>query len=103
MIESGMKIKIFPDTNIEAYCRMIRDMGFNCHATSHYIFVDERRSTEKQRTYGERIRKARLRYGFTREEVAEEIGTSLRNVIEWESGYRTPPKVYMDRIKELLL
>lgn len=39
---------------------------------------------------GERLRQARLRKGWTQDQLARSIGTRERNIIKWEKGQNVP-------------
>lgn len=95
---TGEKIKVFKETNTEAYIRVIREYGFKVTQKGEYLIVGERdkrkygkKDWDKLESAGSRIRFIRKRMYFTAEELAEEIGTKAITIEAWEDG-RTIPK-----------
>lgn len=103
MLEEGMKIKIFPETNVESYVRFIREQGYKAEVYRDYIKVGKKKKRFIDRTIvGTDIRKARKKKGITREQLAEAVGVSVTTVFSWEIG-RTAPRAYnYDELKKIL-
>ena len=79
---TGEKIKVFKETNTEAYIRVIREDGFKVTQKGEYLIVGERDKRKygkkdwgKLDCIGNRIHNIRKQMYFTTEELAEEIGT----------------------------
>ena len=95
---TGEKIKVFKETNTEAYIRVIREDGFKVTQKGEYLIVGERDKRKygkkdwgKLDCIGNRIHSIRKQMYFTTEELAEEIGTKANTIEAWEYG-RTIPK-----------
>lgn len=95
---TGEKIKVFNETDTEAYIRAIREDGFKVKQKGEYLIVGERDKRQygkkdwgKLDCIGNRIHNIRKQMYFTTEELAEEIGTKAITIEAWEDG-RTIPK-----------
>lgn len=50
-------------------------------------------------TPGSVVRESRARLGLTQEAYAARLGTTRRNVENWEQGHRRPHPLWLDRIR----
>lgn len=92
-MNTGMKIKIFPDTDVEAYVRYIKEKGFNSTVYKDFILVEGSLKTEyiDKTALGNALIVARANRGISREEMSQAIGVSENAIFSWEIG-RTIPR-----------
>ena len=91
MFQEGMIIKTFPDTDVHAYVRWIRENGFKADIYRDYIRVGKRRRNDIDRNEMARlIRTSRKARKLTREELSIRLGVSVDSVYAWEKGERIP-------------
>lgn len=96
-MEIGDKIKVFPDTDIDAYINYFDSIGFTSKHEKNYIIITgykpgrRRKDFDKLSEVGNRIKKIRKQMYFSIEELADEIGTTTITIQAWEDG-RTIPK-----------
>lgn len=102
MLESGMKIKIFPETDTTAYVQMISVRGFNCEVHHDYILVKERKKLYDSDKLGRMLRKKRIAKRIYREDLAEKLGVTEDTVRRWEYGLQTPKSARLEKIIEIL-
>lgn len=102
MLQSGMKIKIFPETDTRAYIEMISVHGFNSEVHHDYILIKERKKLYDEVKIGRLIRKKRIAKKIYREQLAEIIGVTEDTVRRWEFGMQTPKSARLEKIIELL-
>lgn len=55
-----------------------------------------------ERTLGERIRKSRMYRGYTKSEMAEQLGVDVKTLYNWESDSRIPCPHYIQSINSIL-
>jgi len=55
-----------------------------------------------ENTLAQRITKARLFYGFTKEEFAQIIGVDVKTLRNWEQGKHVPLPRYSDVLNQYL-
>ena len=98
MLEPGMKIKIFPDTQVKQYLNWIREEGYHAKAYTNYIVVGERiKKRFDKEILARTMRTARKKKGITREQMAERMGVVRQTVRDWEFGRRTPQSFNLER------
>lgn len=101
---SGMIIKTFPETDVDAYVRFIRDNGYKAHVFDGYIRVggvlDNRRADRIP--LGRLIKRKRKEKGITRTELAQMLNYTTTAVYDWEIGRRCPKAETMEKLKEIL-
>ena len=104
MIEEGMIIKTFPDTDIRAYTRMIQESGYRPVVGSDYIRVGKPYlyNKIKPRDFAKLLRDKRKAKGITREELGKMVGVSYQSVFDWEVGRRTPRHETLKKLKFIL-
>lgn len=101
-IFEGMEIKIFPETEKEAYIRLIHENGFHCHIKRDRIIVGNRLRDPVDKAEGaKRIKDARKLNGLTRQQAASRLGISRDTLVDWEMGRRYPNKKNRLRLAEL--
>ena len=86
----GDKLTIFPNTDVEAYKRYFESMGLKSIVKNGYIIIDGVVPKKLDKTAG-RIKDIRIRMYFSVDELAEEIGTTVKTIEAWEDG-RTRPQ-----------
>lgn len=52
-------------------------------------------------TFGEAVKDARTKLGFSQQRFAEELGVSFSTVNRWEQGYHIPNKVSIKAVQNL--
>lgn len=98
---TGEKIKIFPNTNVSAYMRAIKEEGFEVEREDDYIIVGTKlKHLQEVDVLPSTIRYARKRKGLTRKQLADMCEVTKQTVMNWEYGYTTPRE--LDRVKEIL-
>lgn len=55
-----------------------------------------------EKTFGQKLKKARLHHGHTQSEAAKILGVNAKTIRNWELDYRTPSNDKMDLIKRYL-
>ena len=89
--KKGEQIRIFENTNVDAYARLIRDAGYKYKVGSEYITIIGRNKILLDRMkVGRILRIARKKRGISREALSEAIGVLDKTMFEWERGYRVP-------------
>lgn len=103
-LRTGMKIKIFPETDAEAYVRMIKEHGYTATIYRDHITIGMRRKTNEldKEKLARLIRTKRRAAGKTREEVAAELHTVTKNIFEWEIGTKQPKKENLEKLIKIL-
>lgn len=90
-LKTGDKIKIFPNTNISSYLAYIKsEEGFNARVENGYIVIGEPYEWNRTSHYGNQIKRARKKKGWTRKQLAEKCGVKESTVLDWEFGRRRP-------------
>lgn len=90
-LKTGDKIKIFPDTNIPQYVSFVQsELGFNAKVKGGYIEIGEPYEWNRTSHYGNQIKRARKKKGWTRKELADKCGVKESTVLDWEFGRRRP-------------
>jgi len=99
MISEGMKIKVFEDTNIDAYKDLINDLGFRCKLKGEYLIVGAPYKRQLKFAVGKSIKEARLNSGLTVEEVAKKVNVLYETVCNWEIGESIPNETNREKLK----
>lgn len=87
----GMKIKIFPDTDVKAYVDLVKSNGFAYKVTDKYILVGKQAHDEEaMKDFARRLRRARRDHRYSRRQLADKIGVREETVYNWEIAYTTP-------------
>lgn len=90
-LKTGDKIKIFPETNTASYIAYIKsELGFNSKVEGGYIVIGEPYEWNRTSHYGNQIKQARKKKGWTRKELADKCGVKESTVLDWEFGRRRP-------------
>ena len=102
MIVQGMKIKIFPDTNVQAYKDMIYDEGYFCSLEGEYLVVGRPFKNMSQKTwFSYRFNEWRVRARLSKKEAAEMFGVLKPTIDRWESGATLPSSECRPTITEI--
>lgn len=101
---TGMKIKIFPETDTTAYKRMIKDHGYKSTVYRDHIIVGGRYKKIKldNNKLASLIKQKRKKAKLTREELAAKLCITPATVYEWEIGRKQPRKDVMVDLKIVL-
>lgn len=87
----GQQIRIFKDTDTEAYARWIHDEGYNYKVGSEYITIlGLRKRTIDPLKLARTLRIARKKKGIRREDLCEAIGVKYETLFWWEIGRSKP-------------
>lgn len=103
MLTEGLRIKTYPDTDIDAYVRWIRDEGFRVSVYRDAIVVGQKYKSRQVdvRAYSKELRKRRIAAGFTEITFANALGVSQQSVRDWEAGRRMPSYFNRQIIEEV--
>ena len=103
MIATGMRIKVFPDTDVEAYKNMIADEGYHSKLEGDYIVVGNPfKDVQRLTAFAYRFKETRLRMRVSKEYLAEQIGVTKQTITNWELGIRMPKYEFRDRVTEVM-
>ena len=103
MLQEGMKIYTFPETDVMAYASLIRDQGFKPEIYSNYIRVGaKRKRLINKEKFSKAIRKTRKAMGINRKQLADLIGCTEDTVFSWELGKTAPNEKNMNKIIEIM-
>ena len=98
--ETGDKIKVFPNTDVNTYANMIREEGFRCEREGEYLIVGERYEDLEMAVLPSTIKYARRIKGISQAQLAEMCEVTKQTVSNWEYGYTVPRE--LDKVKEIL-
>ena len=100
----GERIKIFPDTDVNQYCRFIRKQGFSFKKEGEFLIVLRKNSRLEydKETFAEILIHRMKIKGFTREKLAEEIGVTQQAIFYWEKGKIMPSKFSLEMMMPVL-
>lgn len=103
MIFEGERIKVFSDTNVDAYLRYFRQRGFSCRLEDNEIVIGKKvvwhYDSEK---LGNLIYSKRRAKEMTRGQFAEIMEVTPNSVFTWEIGRFVPREYYLTKIQEIL-
>lgn len=103
MLREGMKIYIFPETDVSAYANLIREKGFKYEIGTNFIRVGKKRKQNyNSEEYAKKLKKARKAAGLTRKELADKIGCAESTVFSWEIGRTAPREYNREEIEKIL-
>ena len=97
-LKEGMVIHIFPDTNADAYVRMIREYGYRAEVYKDHIRVGKPLKTRKYDTVklGRLIRNKRKLQKKSVLDLAEQLQTCTETVHRWEMGRSRPRRDFLE-------
>lgn len=102
-MREGEKIKVFSDTDVEAYLRYFNHKGYKCQVEDGYIVVGGRKIWRyDSKKIGEVIYNKRNNLNMSRGEFAEIMEVTPYTVFTWEAGRFSPRDYYMKKIQEIL-
>jgi DNA-binding XRE family transcriptional regulator len=102
-MNTGERIRMFPDTDIGAYIRLINQKGYEAKVGVDCLIVGEPLKPPTDRVkIGQSISKARKKFAYTVEELAEEVGVPKQTVIDWEKGNKVPNKEHTETLRILI-
>lgn len=88
-MKTGDKIKMFEDSDVDAYMRLVACNGFRPKFEDGYVIVGESYyGGEDKNLIGESLYKARRELKMDRKKFAELIGVTKSTVCNWERGIR---------------
>lgn len=95
---SGMRIKIFDDTDKKAYMRLIDKAGYNSNVYSDHIVVGSKKRNEYDTVeMGRQLKLARCQMRLTRKDISKRIWTCPNTIGIWERGERMPSEDHLRR------
>ena len=94
----GMEIKVFPDTNINDYIKMINDEGFDAFYQDGKIIVGKQLKSD----FAINLCKARRKARLSRRELADKLQLSYTSIKDFENGTKNPSKYSMGIINRFL-
>ena len=87
----GMKIKIFPETDVNAYTDFIKSKGYSYKVNGNYIMIGKKTNKEEERRdFAKRLRTARREHKYSRRILADKIGVRENTIYNWEIAYSSP-------------
>lgn len=101
---TGEMIKVFPDTDIQAYTRMIHEAGFHSSLEGEYLIVGNplvMASEEQRRALGRKITAQMKEKGYSREQLANELGVKLYTVWDWQLGRNSPNEYNREKLRKV--
>lgn len=101
-IRQGMTIKIFPDTSVKAYQKLIRENGFTSTAYKDRIVVGEPLREIDRRELGKLIKSKRARKKMTKTDLAQRLCIKEITVDNYEAGNTQPRRDIMNDLKKVL-
>ena len=97
------RIKVFPETDVDAYIRYFRNQGYTCHLEGNEIVIGKPiASTYNYKNLGCLIYKKRTEKGISRGYFAKMVEVNVDTVYNWEIGQRMPFKYNLERIMKIL-
>lgn len=96
----GDRLKIFPDTDVEAYIRYFDSIGLKTIVKDDCIIIGGVVDRKLDKVAG-RIKDIRIKMYFSVDELAEEIGTTTKVIEAWESGRKRPQGKALNNFLEL--
>ena len=97
------RIKVFPDTDVEAYIRYFRNQGYLCQLEGDELVIGKRvRLTYKSTKLGKLIYDKRNAKQIPRGKFADMLGVTVDTVFKWEIGQRKPFDYNLNHIIEIL-
>lgn len=104
ILREGMVIHTFPDTDTEAYVRMIREYGYRTDVYEDHIRVGKPlKSVKLDAAKFSRLMRRKLKQkNITMLDLANELQTNLMTVRIWVRGIRIPRKDYRDDLITIL-
>lgn len=106
-MQVGDKIKIFPDTNINAYVDLIHNCGFNCYVSRGKTYIEivaKRVKADRHlKETAKKISEAMYEKGLSEEKLAELVGLkSSYSVWNWTHGISSPSNDNKKKLKKIL-
>lgn len=103
-MQTGDRIQIFPDTDIQAYENLIHNMGFKCKTLKNSIVVGEpyRIGEKERKAIGNKITKGMKVKKLSRDDLAKKIGANPASIWNWQLGRIAPCEYYRKQLREIL-
>lgn len=105
-MKEGERIKLFENTDVNAYIGLVNDMGFHAKLIGNYLYIGKpikyNRGTVDLVKLGNRIRRARKEKGIDRTALAKLMNVDTQTVYNWERGCQCPKEYEkLERILDL--
>lgn len=103
-MKTGDRIKLFADTDRQAYVDLIHNMGFKCkvYANSIVVLGKSRYSDEDRMRIAKIINRAMRKKKISRAELAEKLQCHEETVLFWQRGRGIPCKYNLKLLSEIL-
>lgn len=103
MLFEGERIKIFPETNINAYTRWILSQGFTYTLEEDAIVITKKIYKKYDpNKLANLIREKRILWNMTRKDLADKVGVLEGTVFNWEVGRYIPYEYNLNIMKDVL-
>ena len=103
-MQTGMKIKIFEDTDVDAYVDYIEECGYECHVKSGYILIGDRKcgfSIDREKL-GKILESTRKKKRISREKMSQIVGISESLLFYIEHGMASVKEERIHKLCEVL-
>lgn len=102
-MNTGDYIKMFPDSDVDAYIRLVESYGFRSSYKNGYIAVGKAyKDPADKKTFAERIIRERKKLKLDQDEFAEYLGVSKTTIYNWELGNRLPGEYNRQQLKKII-
>ena len=102
-MNTGDKIKIFPDTDVQAYENMLHDMGFSCKRKGAYIYITDkyRYSEEDKKEFGMILSTWMKNNKINGKQLAKKLHYNASTISNWKNGKNIPNYEIKKELREL--
>lgn len=102
-MNTGDRIKMFPDSDVDAYMRLVESYGFRSSYKNGYVTVGKAYNDPvDKKTFAERIIRERKKLKLDQNEFAEYLGVSKTTICNWELGNRLPDEYNRQQLKKII-
>lgn len=102
-MNTGDRIKIFPDTCKSAYIEFIHSKGFACKVyRDHLVVTNPIKPPIDRKATARSITQIRRKHKLSRDDMAELLGVKHETVWNWEIARQVPDKYNQEQLKEKL-
>lgn len=103
LLQENERIKVFPETDVDAYIRYFRNQGYSCKLEGNELVIGKKiRLTYDSIKLGELIHSKRNARKITRGQFADMLGVTVIAVFKWEIGQRKPYDYNLNNIIRIL-
>ena len=104
MLEEGMRIRTFSDTDVAAYVGWIRTEGYACYVHKDVIIVGRRLKPGhlNSKLTAALIKKHMKAKKISRKDIQKDLMVSESTVWDWINGIRVPSMYFRQNLLDLL-